>query len=79
MSLPNGFTDTSSSALPLHVLERDKFSDWRNALSPALQAWVDAQQFSAAPGALLLLPGVHPNEKPGIAAAAMGIGDPLDP
>jgi len=74
MSLPNGFTDTSSSALPLHVLERDNFSDWRNALSPALQAWVDAQQFSAAPGALLLLPGEH-----GIAAAAIGIGDPLDP
>ena len=79
MSLPNGFTDTSSSALPLHVLERDKFSDWRNALSPALQAWVDAQHFSAVPGALVLLPGVHPNEKPGIAAAAIGIGDPLDP
>ncbi|MGH8027179.1 MAG: leucyl aminopeptidase family protein, partial [Pseudoxanthomonas sp.] len=74
MSLPNGFTDTSSSALPLHVLERDRFSDWRNGLPPALQAWVDAQQFSAAPGALLLLPGEH-----GIAAAAIGIGDPLDP
>ncbi|MDR6841229.1 leucyl aminopeptidase family protein [Pseudoxanthomonas sacheonensis] len=74
MSLPNGFTETSSSALPLHVLERDRFSDWRNALSPALQAWVDAQHFSAAPGALVLLPGEH-----GIAAAAIGIGDPLDP
>jgi leucyl aminopeptidase len=74
MSLPNGFTDTSSSALPLHVLERDRFADWRNGLSPALQAWVDAQQFNAAPGALLLLPG-----EGGIAAAAIGIGDPLDP
>ncbi|KAF1705852.1 leucyl aminopeptidase family protein [Pseudoxanthomonas sacheonensis] len=74
MSLPNGFTDTSSSALPLHVLGRDRFGEWRNGLSPALQAWVDAQQFSAAPGALLLLPGEH-----GIAAAAIGIGDPLDP
>ncbi len=74
MSLPNGFIDTSSSALPLHVLERDKFNDWRSTLSPALQAWVDAQHFSAAPGALLLLPGEH-----GIAAAAIGIGDPLDP
>jgi leucyl aminopeptidase len=73
MSLPNGFTDTSSSALPLHVLERDRFADWRNGLSPALQAWVDAQQFNAAPGALLLLPG-----EGGIAAAAIGIGDPLD-
>lgn len=74
MSLPNGFTDTSSSALPLHVLSREQFGNWRDDLSPALQAWVDAQQFSAAPGALLLLPGEH-----GIAAAAIGIGDPLDP
>ena len=79
MSLPNGFTDTSSSALPLHVLERNDFNAWREALAPALQAWVDAQQFSAAPGALILLPSVHPDEKPGIAAAAIGIGDPLDP
>ena len=49
------------------------------ATTPALRAWVDAQQFSAAPGALILLPGVHPDEKLGIAAAAIGIGDPLDP
>jgi len=74
MSLPNGFTDSSSSALPLHVLERGQFGHWRESLSPALQSWVDAQQFSAAPGALLLLPGEN-----GIAAAAIGIGDPLDP
>ena len=74
MSLPNGFTDTSSSALPLHVLERGQFGSWRESLSPGLQAWVDAQQFFAAPGTLLLLPGEH-----GIAAAAIGIGDPLDP
>ena len=79
MSLPNGFTDTSSSALPLHVLEREDFNAWREALAPALQAWVDAQHFVAAPGALILLPAVHPDEKPGIAAAAIGIGDPLDP
>jgi leucyl aminopeptidase len=74
MSLPNGFTDTSSSALPLYVLERARLADWRSGLSPASQAWADAQQFNAAPGALLLLPGEH-----GIAAAAIGIGDPLDP
>ncbi|MEO8366645.1 MAG: leucyl aminopeptidase family protein [Pseudoxanthomonas sp.] len=79
MTLANGFTDTSVSALPLHVLERDGFDAWRASLAPALQAWVDAQQFSAAPGALILLPGMHADEKPGIAAAAIGIGDPLDP
>ena len=74
MKLPNGFTETSSSALPLHVLERGHFSDWRASLAPALQAWVDAQQFTASAGTLLLLPGEH-----GLAGAAMGIGDPLDP
>jgi leucyl aminopeptidase len=79
MTLPNGLTDTSVSALPLHVLEREGFNAWREALAPALQAWVDAQLFSAAPGALILLPSVHPDQKPGIAAAAIGIGDPLDP
>ena len=79
MTLPNGYTDTSVSALPLHVLEREGFNAWREALAPALRAWVDAQQFVAAPGALILLPSVHPDEKPGIAAAAIGIGDPLDP
>ncbi|MET0718346.1 MAG: leucyl aminopeptidase family protein [Pseudoxanthomonas sp.] len=74
MSLPKGFTDTSSTALPLHVLEREQFSAWRNGLSPALQAWVDGQQFAAAAGTLVLLPGEE-----GIAAAALGIGDRLDP
>ena len=74
MSLPNGFTDSSSSALPLHVLERAQFGEWHATLAPALQAWVDAQHFVAAPGALILLPGEH-----GIAGAAIGIGDPLDP
>ena len=79
MSLPNGFTDASPAALPLHVLERDQFGEWRSNLAPALQAWVDAQQFGAAPGALILLPAMHADEKPGIAAAVIGIGDPLDP
>ncbi len=74
MKLPTGFTQTSSCARPLHLLERGHFSAWRAALVPALQAWVDAQQFTASAGTLLLLPGEH-----GLAGAALGIGDPLDP
>ncbi len=74
MSLPNGFTDTAASALPLHVLEREQFTAWRERLAPALQSWVDAQQFVAAAGSRVLLPGEH-----GIAGAVIGIGDPLDP
>ena len=74
MSLPNGFTTSSSDALPLHVLQREQFASWRESLAPATQAWVDAQQFVAAPATLLLLPGEH-----GIAGAVIGVGDSLDP
>ncbi len=74
MSLPNGFTTSSSDALPLHVLQREQFASWRESLVPATQAWVDAQQFVAAPSTLLLLPGEH-----GIAGAVIGVGDSLDP
>ena len=74
MSLPNGFTTGSPDALPLHVLQREQFAAWRERQSPATQAWLDAQQFVAAPGTLLLLPGEH-----GIAGAVIGVGDALDP
>ena len=74
MKLPNGFTATPVAALPLQVLEGGQFSAWRDALAPALQAWVDAQAFTASAGSLVLLPGEH-----GLAGAAIGIGDPLDP
>ena len=74
MNLPTGFAEASSTALPLHVLEREQFATWREGLAPALQSWVDAQQFMAAAGALVLLPGEQ-----GIAGAAIGIGDPHDP
>ena len=74
MNLPTGFAEASSSALPLHVLDPDQFAAWREGLAPALQSWVDAQQFVAAAGALVLLPGEQ-----GIAGAALGIGDPQDP
>ena len=74
MSLPNGFTTSSPHALPLHVLQREQFAAWRESQAPATQAWADAQQFVAAPGTLLLLPGEH-----GIAGAVIGVSDALDP
>ena len=55
MKLPHGFTDDASSARPLHVLERTQFSEWRAAQPIAVQAWLDAQGFSAAPGSVILL------------------------
>ncbi|MFT3754620.1 MAG: leucyl aminopeptidase family protein [Pseudoxanthomonas sp.] len=61
-------------ALPLHVLDTGKFPAWRDAQPAAIQAWADAQKFTAAPGSLLLLPG-----EGGIVGAAIGVGDTLDP
>ncbi len=74
MNLPTCFTHDASSARPLHVLDAANFAAWRDAQSPSTQAWIDAHRFSAAHGSLLLLPG-----EGGIAGAAIGIGDALDP
>ena len=73
MSLPNAYAPASSTALPLHVLTHAQFAGWRAQQSPALQGWLDAQGFVAAPGTLALLPGTE-----GIAGAVIGIGDPQD-
>ncbi|UKE73159.1 leucyl aminopeptidase family protein [Xanthomonas graminis] len=70
MSLPSGLTDAAPRALPLHVLDRERLAEWRAAQAPAWVAWLDAQQFVAAPGTALLLPGAD-----GVAAAVLGVGD----
>ncbi|MCY7313162.1 MAG: leucyl aminopeptidase family protein [Pseudoxanthomonas sp.] len=74
MNPPTGFTRDATAALPLHVLDAAQFTAWRRGQSTSVQAWADAQPFSAAPGGVLLLPAAD-----GIAAAVLGIGDPLDP
>lgn len=60
--------------LPLHVLLPGRFDGWLAAQTPAAQAWVRAQGFTGAPGTLLAIPGAD-----GMAGAAIGVGDPLDP
>ncbi len=74
MSAALAYTGSSADARPLHVLERGQLAAWRERQPPAVQAWLDAQGFAAAPGSLLLLPGAD-----GLAGAAIGIGDALDP
>ena len=73
-SLPlAGFTSDDTHALPLHVLDRDGFAAW-NARQPAsVQAWLQHQQFTAAPGTAVLLPG-----EGGVAGAVLGVGDRAD-
>jgi leucyl aminopeptidase len=61
-------------ALPLHAVTSAAFADWSAQQSPALQAWLNAQQFTAAAGSHALLPGSD-----GLAGAVLGIGDAHDP
>ncbi len=74
MSAALAYTDSSPNARPLHVLERTQLATWRATQSPAVNAWLDAQNFTASPGSLLPLPGEN-----GLAGAVIGIGDALDP
>jgi leucyl aminopeptidase len=61
-------------ALPLHVMTSAAFADWSARQSATLQAWLNAQQFTAAAGSHALLPGSD-----GLAGAVLGIGDAHDP
>src|SRR5690606_16814519 len=67
-------TDTTTDALPLHVVDRLRLSGWRAGQSAANVAWLDAHAFDGAPGSALLLPGDD-----GASGAVIGVGDPLDP
>ncbi|MFT4248076.1 MAG: M17 family metallopeptidase [Pseudomonas sp.] len=73
MSLPQGFTSETSRALPLHVLDRDGLAEWCARQQAGVAAWVQAQQFAAAPGSVLLLP-----DPQGLAGAVLGVGDHAD-
>ena len=77
MSLPAGFStlDHADTPRPLHLVPRDGVGAWREAQPPAVQAWLAAQQFDASVGSAL----VWADADGGIAGAALGIGDPLDP
>ena len=69
----DAYATDAAATLPLHLLQRAQFEAWRATQSPAVQAWIDANKFNAAPGTLLLLP-----DGAGLAGAVLGIGDPLD-
>ena len=75
MTLPLGFTSDAGDALPLVLVSRASLPVWRESLSGPAAAWLDAQQFDAAPGTALTLPG--PDGR--IASAVLGIGDSRDP
>jgi leucyl aminopeptidase len=76
MNLPAGFAAPAATAdaLPLHVVDRAGFADWRASQDDATGAWLDAQGFDGSAGSALLLPGAG-----GAAGAVVGVGDRLDP
>ena len=63
------FATASQDARPLHIVARDGYAAWRDTQPAVVQAWLDAQAFDAAPGALALLPGDG-----GLEGAVIGIG-----
>ena len=71
--LPPGFAAPSADARPLHVFDKAGFEAWQATQPDAIRDWLQAQQFDAAAGSHVLLPGDG-----GIAGAVLGIGDALD-
>ena len=74
MSLP-GFVDSTSDALPLHIVTRDTLAAWRTGQDAAVGTWLDAQGFDGSPFSTITLPAADG----GIAGAVIGVGDLLDP
>ena len=72
MSAALAYTDASTTARALHVLDRTQLAAWRTTQSVTVNAWIDAQGFAAGAGSLLLLPG-----EDGLAGAVVGIGAAL--
>jgi len=73
MSTLTGFTPASDAALPLHIVDRERFSAWNASQPPAVQAWLAAQGFTGAAHTTALLPG-----EAGLAGAVLGVGDRAD-
>ncbi|MFC5570188.1 leucyl aminopeptidase family protein [Lysobacter yangpyeongensis] len=75
MTLPAGLTLDSTDALPLHVVTRADFAEWRGAQPAPVGTWLDAQGFDGSAYSALVVPDADGS----IAAAVIGVGDRLDP
>jgi len=75
MTLPAGLTADSTAALPLHIVTRADFAEWRAAQPSPVGAWIDAQAFDGGVYTAVVVPDADGN----IAAAVIGVGDRLDP
>jgi len=77
MSLPPCFAtpDQADGAWPLVLVDRASLPTWRGGQPAAVQAWLDAQAFTAQPGAPLMIPGA--DGRPAFFLA--GVADAHDP
>lgn len=75
MTLPAGFTHTSTAPLPLHSVGKSGFSDWRDAQPAAVQQWLAAQRFDGSAGTAQAWADATGQ----LAGAVIGVDDLLDP
>ncbi len=75
MPLPDCFASAATTALPLIFLDATRLPAWKSAQTEATRAWLDAHNFRAEPGSVLVLPGTDGAPM----AAVAGIGDVQDP
>ena len=75
MTLPSGFTHDTATALPLHIVTRAGFADWRAAQPVGVATWLEAQGFDGSPWTTMTVPDADGH----LAAAVLGVGDLLDP
>lgn len=75
MNLPDGFTTTARDALPLHVVTRLSFVEWRARQPAPVRAWLDAQGFDGSHGTACTLPRADG----AIASGLIAVEDTLDP
>lgn len=69
--MPPEFAPATAPSLPLHVITKERLSDWRAALTGPAAAWAVETGFAAGPGEVVLLPDGTGK----LCGAAVGLGD----
>jgi leucyl aminopeptidase len=80
MSLPACFVAAdapeAADAIPVHIVDRAGWSDWRAAQVQTTLAWLDGNGFAPSAGSWLVLPGADGRPRCVVAAIA-DVGDPF--